>query len=261
MKKSLTFLIDLRRILLQCDNQAAVSLLTQPPNSNLLEHEMRRNFPDRKKGARGMRKWLLAIGLVLVMAIPVMSAVKPMPMAVAVYYDSLIYGLSCPSYLEGTGPWICASYDCVLGAEPLCLLYAWVARPLYWDWTGGISEVEVTQAGVGERYHVKGTIFSELPKNIKYQLIITKGITTLYKTARIPVTPLNGSQTIQFESFIFEEPGMYTFTLQVIRGDGTIAKVAKKVFVPTPPGAEPAFEEEPDLEEELDLEGTSSAPK
>lgn len=191
-----------------------------------------------------MKKCLLAVALVLVIAIPAISAVKPMPMDVVVYYDSLIYGLSCPSYLQGTGPWICASYECVLGAEPLCLVYAWVAKPLYWDWTGGTSGVEITSTSVGGTYHVKGTIFSELPRNIKYQLIIKKGITTVYKTARIAVTPLDESQIIWFEDFTFESPGMYTFTLQVIRGDGTIAKVSKKVFVPAPV----VFEEGPDLE-------------
>ena len=204
-----------------------------------------------------MGKFLLAVALVLVMAIPAMSAVKPMPMDVVVYYDSYIYGYECPNYLvEQSFPYyICAEYVCVFESVPgVCAAYEWVARPLVWQWAGITSDTEVTQVGVGEQYHVKGTIFSELPKNIKYQLIIKKGITTVYKTAKIPVTPLEGSRTIRFDDFTFESPGMFTFTLQVIRGDGTIAKVAKKVFVPAPGivlEEGPALEEEPVLEESI----------
>ena len=40
-----------------------------------------------------MKKCLLAVALVLAMAIPAMSAVKPMPMDVTVYYDSYREGL------------------------------------------------------------------------------------------------------------------------------------------------------------------------
>ena len=202
-----------------------------------------------------MKRLLLAIALILAMAIPAMSAVQPRPMDIVVYNESVIYGYECPKYLrEELFPYYtCAEEVCVTEIFGVCFEWDLQARFLVWQPTGSF-DAEVTQAGVGATLHVKGTIFSELPKNIKYQLIIKKGITTVYKTAKIPVTPLDGSQTIQFEDFTFEGPGMYTFTLQVIRGDGTIAKAAKKVFVPAPGivlEEGPALEEEPVLEESI----------
>ncbi len=202
-----------------------------------------------------MKRLLLAIALVLAMAIPAMSAVQPRPMDIVVYYDTSIYELAFPpDYLVGSDPnfLLCGERVCVCDVLG-CVRYEYVAKPMAYIPTGRF-DTEIVSATIGSTYHVKGTIFSELPKNIKYQLIITKGITTLYKTEKIPVTPLNGSQTIQFEDFTFEAPGMYTFTLQVIRGNGTIVKVDKKVFVPAhgivlEEGL--ALEEEPGLEESI----------
>jgi hypothetical protein len=43
---------------------------------------------------------------------------------------------------------------------------------------------------------------------------------------------------------------MYNFTLQAFRGTSNFNKVSTRVFVPAPPGAEPALQEAPLLEEE-----------
>jgi len=180
-----------------------------------------------------MKKILLAVALVLVMAIPAMSAVKPMPMNIFVYYDQPIWTYVCsvtPQYDY------CQEQVCQLWFLGICLDWGWEARPLSYgivSWT----EQEINSATIGGTYRVKGTMFSELPKNVKYQLIIQNGITTVYKSARIACAPLDGWEEIQFDDFTFENPGLYTFTLQVIKPDGTIVKLAKKVFVPAPPTA------------------------
>jgi hypothetical protein len=201
-----------------------------------------------------MIRILLAVALVLVMAIPAMSAVKPTPMNIVVYYDVPVYQYYCSVNFThiGGNTYYCGELECVFVLIG-CAKYEWVAKPLVYEIVGRY-DVEITSAEVGKTYHVNGTIFSELPKNIKYQLIIKNGITTVYKTAKIPVTPLDGGQEIQFDDFTFENPGLYTFTLQVIKPDGTIVKVAKKVFVPAPGIAleeGPALEEEPVLEESI----------
>src|SRR5512136_2787373 len=118
-----------------------------------------------------MKRLLLAISLVLVMAIPAISAVKPMPMDVVVYDDSYIYGYECPNYLvEQKFPYYtCSEKVCVTEIFGVCVEWDEQPRFLVWQPTGSF-DAEVTQAGIGATLHVKGTIFSELPKNIKYQL-------------------------------------------------------------------------------------------
>lgn len=197
-----------------------------------------------------MRNILLAMVLVLVMAIPAVSAVKPTPMHIVVYGDVPVYGWVCPGGINWDGSdYKCGDYLCVYDMGILgCWAYAWVARPMYWQATGSY-EAEINSAEVGDTYRVKGVIFSEQPRNIKYKLVIKNGATVVYKTPQIPFAPLEGSEEIQFDDFTFKDPGLYTFTLNIIKADGTIVKTSKNVFIPAPPGYEPAVEDEPVLEE------------
>ena len=88
-----------------------------------------------------------------------------------------------------------------------------------------------------------------MDKNTKYRLIVKVGTIVTAKTAWVDQNPLTGPLELQFPDYTFELSGLHVFSLQIKKPDGTIISTATKVFVPAPPGAEPALEEESVLEE------------
>jgi len=194
-----------------------------------------------------MKKLLLVMALVLAMALPAMAQVKPTAMNIVVYEDVPNNLWTCTDTVRSGSCQHCEINVPIFG----CLL--WVAWPLevvqIWE------EVPVTVAEVGETFRVKGTISSDTPKDIKYRLVVTLKNQVVFKTTpKADLALPGGPYEIQFDDFTFNEPGMYSFTLQAFRGTSNFNKASTKVFVPAPPGAEPALEEEPVLEEELTLE-------
>jgi hypothetical protein len=111
---------------------------------------------------------------------------------------------------------------------------------------------EIFTARGGDNRYVQGTVYSELPKDIKYRLVVTRG-DTVWKTEKRSFHQLQGTLTIGFGNFTFQDPGQYTFTLQVFKPDGTICEKSTKVYVPKPPGAGLAPGEEPVLEEAIKI--------
>jgi hypothetical protein len=195
-----------------------------------------------------MRKILLAATLVLVMAIPAMSAVTRQPMDIVVYQEQPIPGYWCNDDRVSAG--FCQHCPlrilgvCVLPYENVGFTYGTV----YTD------EIEVTEVPLGEIRRVKGTIFSAVAKNTKYRLLVKVGTTVTAKTDWTNQNPLTGSLELQFPDYTFELSGLHVFSLQIKKPDGTIISTATKVFVPAPPapGAEPSLEEEPLLEESIE---------
>jgi len=202
-----------------------------------------------------MKKIFLVVMAILVLAAvtPAKAVVKPTPIDISVFYNQDINALTCPYSL--TGDYKCAYYSefCCGTLFGICTDYCpeWVPYQLG-NYTIGQEERPIASANIGETYHAKGTIFSEVPKDTTYKYLVKLGTTVLYKTAKATIPGLNWEHQFSLPDFKFEKWGMHSFILQVFRPDGTILSVTKKVFVPAPPGAdeeEPVFEE---LEEPIE---------
>jgi len=99
------------------------------------------------------------------MAIPAMSQVKPTAMDIVVYEEVPIGGWECSEY-NFSG--VCR--HCSWWLFDVCMIWTdipFTYQQVYTD------EVEVVRANVGDIRKVKGTISSDLPKNIKFKLTVT----------------------------------------------------------------------------------------
>ncbi len=197
-----------------------------------------------------MKKVLLVMAmamLVLAVVAPAKAVVKPTPIDISVFWTENINALTCPYGL--TGDYTCAYYDafCCETVFGICVASCpgWMPYPLEVR-TVGHAEWPIASANIGETHQVKGTIFSEVPKDTTYKYLVKLGTEVLYKSPKTIIPGLDWERKFDLPDFKFEKWGMHSFILQVFRPDGTILSVTKKVFVPAPSAAD---EEEPVLEE------------
>ena len=203
-----------------------------------------------------MKKIFLVVMAILVLAAvtPAKAVVKPTPIDISVFYNQDINAWLCPSGgLTGDNRCGYTYTFCCESVFGICVNYCtgWDAYQLGY-YNIAQEERPTASANIGETYHTKGTIFSEVPKDTTYKYLVKLGTTVLYKTAKATIPDLNWERQFSLPDFKFETWGMHSFILQVFRPDGTILSVTKKVFVPASPGAdeeEPVFEE---LEEPIE---------
>lgn len=99
-----------------------------------------------------------------------------------------------------------------------------------------VTENLVVQATLGEMINIRGTIFTKVPKNMKYQWAIMKvwpniDPLLLWKSNRLPITTVAGINILPEIQYVFDKPGIIRLALRIFKPDGTIGRIYTKIYV------------------------------
>ncbi len=194
-----------------------------------------------------MKKILLAIALVLVLAIPASALVKhPAPINVSLYsYYSVDV---CSISLQDNR---CGTYQCVYEIWPIgCVAATYVAAPMQ---QMSVLYDYIYHVHQGDTYNVKASMISEVAKDVKWNWMVKLGAETLFKSTKDTWEGFNGEYMFHLGTFKFERPGMHSLIFQVFKPNGTILKATQQIYVYPTTAASPEEERLENLGETSEL--------